>query len=160
MIKADCYQVDKGAAEAGVEGVAGRALRPWLPSLPPDGWPPRRHEGGLEGAGRELAGLPWSVTEEKTLLAQKKRSKTWFEELPKFPAIFSQLNFSIILYSKRSLQNLLNLVRHWQVHFQLWFKLWWHGQSYPFRCEKSYRQIKFFKIFLFIFIMATQLWTA
>ena len=56
--KADCYQVDKGAAEAGVEGVAGRALRPRLPSLHPARRPPRLHEGGLEGAGRGLAGLP------------------------------------------------------------------------------------------------------
>ena len=51
MKKADCYQVDKGAAEAGVEGVAGRALRPRLPSHHPARRPPRLHEGGLEGAG-------------------------------------------------------------------------------------------------------------
>ena len=56
--KADFYQVDKRAAEAGVEGVAGRALRPRLPSHHLARRPPRLHEGGLGGAGRGLAGLP------------------------------------------------------------------------------------------------------
>ena len=51
-------QVDKGAEEEGVKGVAGRALRPRLPSLHPARRPPRLHERGLDGTGWELAGLP------------------------------------------------------------------------------------------------------
>ena len=55
-------QVDKEAAETGVEGVAGRPLRPWLPHLQAA----RRPHGGRGGdhlaeAGGELADLPWSI---------------------------------------------------------------------------------------------------
>ena len=50
------------AEETGVEGLAGRPLRPRLPHLQAA----RRPQGGRGGdhlaeAGRELAGLPWSV---------------------------------------------------------------------------------------------------
>ena len=55
-------KVDKGAAEAGVEGFAGRPLRPRLPHLQAV----RRPHGGYGGnhlaeAGKELADLPWSI---------------------------------------------------------------------------------------------------
>ena len=67
------WQVDKGAAETGVEGVAGRPLRPRLPALHPARRPPCLHEGGLEGVGRELADHPWSVNREKVLLERRRR---------------------------------------------------------------------------------------
>ena len=54
-------QVDQGAAETGVEGAAGRALRPRLPSPPPPWSPPCLHEGGLVGAWQGVAGLPRPV---------------------------------------------------------------------------------------------------
>ena len=50
-------QVDQGAAETGVEGAAGRALRPRLPSSPPPWGPPCLHEGGLDRAYQEVADI-------------------------------------------------------------------------------------------------------
>ena len=54
--------VDKGAAETGVQGLAGRPLRPQLPHLQV-GWQPQGGRGGnhLAEPGGELADLPWSV---------------------------------------------------------------------------------------------------
>ena len=55
-------QVDKEAAETGVEGFAGRPLRLWLPHLQAARRPHGGHGGDhLADAGRELADLPWSV---------------------------------------------------------------------------------------------------
>ena len=59
-----CWQVDKGAEEAGVKGFAGRPLRLQLPRLQAARRPHRGHGGNHleEDAGRvELADLPWSV---------------------------------------------------------------------------------------------------
>ena len=50
-------QVDQGAAETGVEGAAGRALRPRLPSPPPPWSSPCLHEGGLDRAYQEVADI-------------------------------------------------------------------------------------------------------
>ena len=53
---------DKGAAETGVEGFAGRPLRPRLPHLQAARRPHRDHGGNhLADAGRELADLPWTL---------------------------------------------------------------------------------------------------
>ena len=50
-------QVDQGAAETGVEGAAGRALRPRLPP-PPTSWSsPCPHGQGLDRAHQEVADL-------------------------------------------------------------------------------------------------------
>ena len=54
-------QVDQGAEAAGVQGAAGRALRPRLPSPPPPWSPPCLHEGGLVGAGQGVGDLPRPV---------------------------------------------------------------------------------------------------
>ena len=59
-------QVDQGAAETGVEGAAGRALRPRLPPPPPPWSPPCLHEGGLVGAGQGVADLPRPVNRRMT----------------------------------------------------------------------------------------------
>ena len=54
-------QADQGAEAAGVQGAAGRALRPRLPSPAPPWSPPCLHEGGLVGAGQGVADLPRPV---------------------------------------------------------------------------------------------------
>ena len=56
-------QVDKGAAEAGVKGFAGRPLRPWLPTLQAARHPHWGRGGDhmAEDAAGELADLPGSV---------------------------------------------------------------------------------------------------
>ena len=54
-------QVDQGAEAAGVQGAAGRALRPRLPSSPSPWSSPCLHEGGLVGAGQGVADLPRPV---------------------------------------------------------------------------------------------------
>ena len=54
-------QVDQRAAETGVEGAAGRALRPWLPPPLPPWWSPCLHEGGLDRAYQEVADILWSI---------------------------------------------------------------------------------------------------
>ena len=65
-------QADQGAEEAGVQGAAGRALRPGLPP-PPSPWsPPCLHEGGLVGAGQRVGDLPRPVIRR---LAEPKRSQ-------------------------------------------------------------------------------------
>ena len=51
-------QVATRAAEAGVEGVAGWALRPRLSTLCPARRPPCRHEQSMAGAQRGLVDLP------------------------------------------------------------------------------------------------------
>ena len=65
-------QVDQGAAETGVQGAAGRALRPRLPSPPPPWSPPCLHEGGLVGAGQGVGDLPRPVIRR---LVEPKRSQ-------------------------------------------------------------------------------------
>ena len=50
-------QVDQGAAETGVEGAAGRALRSRLPPPPPPWSSPYPHEEGLGQAHQEVADL-------------------------------------------------------------------------------------------------------
>ena len=52
-------QVATRAAEAGVESVAWRALRPRLSTLCPARRPPCRHEQCMAGAQRGLVDLPW-----------------------------------------------------------------------------------------------------
>ena len=54
-------QVDPGAEAAGVQGAAGRALRPRLPPPPPPWSPPCLHEGGLVGAWQGVGDLPRPV---------------------------------------------------------------------------------------------------
>ena len=54
-------QVDQGAAETGVEGAAGRALRPRLPPPPPPWSSPWPHGGGLDWAHQGVADLLWPV---------------------------------------------------------------------------------------------------
>ena len=50
-------QVDKGAAETGVKGVAGRPLRPRQPHVHASWGPPPGHEKSMAQAGQELADL-------------------------------------------------------------------------------------------------------
>ena len=71
-------QVDQGAAEAGVEGAAGRPLPPCLRPLQAARRPPPGYHGGnhLEEAGRELADLPFrSATGKKILLETERRNR-------------------------------------------------------------------------------------
>ena len=48
-------QVDQGAEAAGVQGAAGRALRPRLPPPPPPWSSPCPHGGGLDRGYQEVA---------------------------------------------------------------------------------------------------------
>ena len=65
------FQVDQGAEAAGIQGAAGRTLRPRLPPPPPPWSAPCLYEGGLVGAGQEVADLPRPVNRR---MADPKRS--------------------------------------------------------------------------------------
>ena len=54
-------QADQGAEAAGIQGAAGRALRPRLPSPPPPWSAPCLHKEGLVGAWQGVADLPRPV---------------------------------------------------------------------------------------------------
>ena len=90
-------QVDKGAAETGVKGFAGRPLRPRLPHLQV-AWHPHGGHGGnhlAEDAGPELADLCWSVTLPERLLLEKKNLLNVWSIVELFESLKLQYYFAL-----------------------------------------------------------------